>query len=55
MCYRLILTKPQGKENDNLLIKVIERGKITNSGAKFINVNPYLLRFLKKRFNRVTV
>lgn len=52
MCYRLILTKSQDESNYNLLIKVIERGRITETGARPINANPYLLRFLKKRFNR---
>lgn len=52
MCYRLILTKSQEESNYNLLIKVIERGRITEAGTRPVNVNPYLLRVLKKRFNR---
>jgi hypothetical protein len=52
MYYRLFLTKQQARPNNNLLIKVIERGRITESGTRSINANPYLLRFFKKRVNR---
>jgi len=52
MYYRLFLTKPQAKVSNNLLIKVIDRGRIVESGSKTMNFNPYLLRFFKKRFSR---
>ncbi len=55
MYYRLFLTKAQEKSSNNLLIKAIERGKILDSGIKAININPYLLRFFKKRFNRPVI
>lgn len=52
MYYRLFLSKAQDKLSNNLLIKVIERGRLIESAAKSISANPYLLRFFKKRFNR---
>ena len=52
MYYRLFLSKVENKPHNNLLIKVIERGRLVDSAAKAINTNPYLLRFFKKRFNR---
>lgn len=52
MQYRLFLSKAQEKLNNSLLIKVIERGRLTESSAKSISANPYLLRFFKKRFSR---
>jgi len=52
MYYRLFLSRTQEKSNNNLLIKVIERGRLLESATKTLSANPYLLRFFKKRFNR---
>jgi|GEM_PF-1470654 len=55
MYYRLFTAKPKNKTNSNLLIKLIERGRIIDSGIKSIGINPYLLRFFKKRCNRAVL
>lgn len=55
MYYRLLMERPQAKSNNNLLMKLIERGKIIDSSIRSININPYLLKFFKKRFNRLVI
>lgn len=55
MDYRLVFTRLQDKAGGHLLIKAIERGRLTISGNRSLNTNPYLLRLFKKRFNRAVL